>query len=49
MKSAFVTDILNKMDPILIQAQYLQLTSVLLDALNDVEITSKAKGFKRFG
>ena len=43
MKSAFVSDILNKMDPFLNQGQYLQLTSVLLDALNEVEITNKTK------
>lgn len=43
MKSVFAMDILNRMDPILDQSQYLQLTSVLLDALNDVEITNKKK------
>ena len=43
MKSTFARDILNKMDPILNQGQYLQLTSVLLDALDDVEITNKTK------
>ena len=48
MKSAFVSDILNKMDPILNQGQYLQLTTVLLDALNDVEITNKTKDLDDF-
>ena len=43
MKSTFASDILNKMDPFLNQGQYLQLTSVLLDALNEVEITNKTK------
>ena len=36
-------DILNKMDPFLNQGQYLQLTTVLLDALNKVEITDRTK------
>lgn len=43
MKSTFAMDILNRMDPFLNQGQYLQLTTVLLDALNDVEIVDKAK------
>lgn len=43
MKSVFAMDILNRMEPVLNQSQYLQLTSVLLDALNDVEITNKKK------
>lgn len=43
MKSTFVTDILNRMDPFLNQGQYMQLTTVLLDVLNDVEITNKTK------
>ena len=46
MKSTFAMDILNRMDPILNQGQYLQLTTVLLDALNDVEITNKKKDLK---
>ncbi|WP_407413832.1 site-specific tyrosine recombinase/integron integrase [Methanobrevibacter sp.] len=43
MKSIFAMDILNKMDPFLNQGQYLQLTTVLLDALNEVEITDRTK------
>ena len=43
MKSTFAMDILNKMDPFLNQGQYLQLTTVLLDALNEVEIIDKTK------